>query len=205
MLLSRFIGFLIIAFGFLAQASIRFGEHVMAYVRSQKALRQTRSASHTAAPTQTAPSMQAIVPHSVPMASPITQELPMLRLPAIANAAQPTQAKAQEPELELESDPELFEPDDLDWAGSLSHAAVASQHLANVLTMVRAGWLAIEHDRLQDASPALDAMEAFQSRTAIALAPILEQMTEAQHEEFFADFGADFPPELQGVELDALT
>ena len=196
MLLSRFIGFLIIAFGFLAQASIRFGEQIMAHVRSQKALRQSPSASYTAAPTQTAPSMQAIVPHITAIASPpITQEVPIVRPLATVTAFQAMRAQTPEPE------PEQFEPDDLDWAGSLSHAAVASQHLANLLAMVRAGWLAIEHDRLQDASPALDAMEAFQSRTAIALAPILEQMTEAQHAEFFADFDADFPPELLGVEL----
>lgn len=199
MILNRFFGFLIIAFGFLTNVSIRFGEHVMAYAKSQKALRQSPSANHTVAPIQTAPSMQAIVPHSAPLASPITQETPLVRPLATTTTAQAM--RAQTPE----SEPEAFEPDDLDWAGSLSHAAVASQHLANVLAMVRAGWLAIEHDRLQDASPALDAMEAFQSRTAIALAPILEQMTEAQHAEFFADFGADFPPELQGVELDALT
>jgi hypothetical protein len=200
MLLSRFIGFLIIAFGFLAQASIRFGEHITAYVRNQKALRQSPPASYTAAPTQTAPSMQAIVPHITAIASPpITQEVPIVRPLATLTAFQPMRAQTPEPE------PEQFEPDDLDWAGSLSHAAVASQHLANVLAMVRAGWLAIEHDRLQDASPALDAMEAFQSRTAIALAPILEQMTEAQYAEFFADFDADFPPELQGVEIDAPT
>ena len=199
MILNRFFGFLIIAFGFLTNVSIRFGEHLMAYAKSQKAFRQSPSASHTVAPIQTAASMQAIVPHSPPMASPITQEMPLVRPLATTTMAQAMAAQTPEPE------PELFEPDDLDWAGSLSHAAVASQHLANVLAMVRAGWLAIEHDRLQDASPALDAMEAFQSRTAIALAPILEQMTEAQHAEFFADFGADFPPELQGVELDALT
>jgi hypothetical protein len=190
MILNRFFGFLIIAFGFLTNVSIRFGEHVMAYAKSQKALRQSLSSSHAVVPTQTAPSMQAIAPHSAP----ITQEMPLVRPLLTTTASQARAAQTPEPE------PELFEPDDLEWAGSLSHAAVASQHLANVLAMVRAGWLAIEHDRLQDASPVLDAMEAFQSRTAIALAPILEQMSEAQHAEFFADFGADFPAELQGIE-----
>lgn len=202
MILNRLFGFFIVVFGILGHLSIRFGERTMAFIRTQNALRhrQTANQPSAVAPSQTAPSMRAIVPRSLPMATPaiqlvaqpITQEIPISQPPPVA--PKPLQALAVEPELEQ------FEPDDLDWAGSLSHAAVASQHLANILSMVRAGWIVVELQHLQDASPALDAMEAFQSRTAMALAPLLEQMTEAQHAEFFSDFGADFPTELQGIE-----
>jgi hypothetical protein len=91
-------------------------------------------------------------------------------------------------------------PDELDWAGSLSHAAVASLHLGQVLAMVRAGWLIPDESRLADVSAALDAMEAFQDRTASAIAPVLDAMTDEQRAEFFEDFGADFPPELPGLD-----
>ena len=195
MILNRIFGLFIIAFGFIGHLSIRFGERAMAFISMQKADWHNRPANQASivAPAQAAPSMLAIVPRSMPMVSPITLETPMFQPPSASNQAKPATSVP---------DAEQVEMDDLDWAGSLSHAAVASQHLSNLLAMVRAGWIVVEHERLKDVSPALDAIEVFQNRTALALAPLLEQMTEAQHAEFFSDFDADFPPnlDLEGIE-----
>ena len=145
-----------------------------------------------------APSVPAALVPSAPAAfaaMPVSQ-VPIVLPTEISPRPEPT-TPITKPIDEQQSD---SSPDDLDWAGSLSHAAVAATHLSNVLAMVRAGWIVVAHERLQDASPALDAIEAFQTRTVLALAPCLEQMTEAQHAEFFSDFGADFPTHLQGIE-----
>lgn len=90
--------------------------------------------------------------------------------------------------------------DDLDWASSLPHAAVASLHIGSVLALVRAGWLVADELRLAEVSSVLDAMEAFQDRTANAIAPVLDTMTDEQRADFFSDFGADFPPELPDLD-----
>lgn len=97
------------------------------------------------------------------------------------------------------------EPNELDWAGSLSHAAVASLHLGNVLDLVRAGWLIPDDAHVADVGAALDAMEAFQDRTATAVAPLLDTMTDDQRAEFFADFGDDFPRDLPDLDTQGHT
>ncbi len=109
-------------------------------------------------------------------------------------------AVAPAPEIEVE-----HEPDELDWAGSLSHAAVASLHLGNILDLVRAGWLIPDDTHVADVGAALDAMEAFQDRTAAAVAPLLDAMTNDQRAEFFADFGDDFPRDLPNLDIQGHT
>ena len=111
-------------------------------------------------------------------------------------------ASASRPAVHEHDDVAVAE-DELDWAGSLSHAVVAGTHLAQALAMVRAGWLVPDESHLADVLIALDAMEAFQERTECAIAPLLGAMTEAQQAEFFGDFGSDFPPELPGLEVTA--
>ena len=141
------------------------------------------------------------VPASMPAPAAFAAAMPAGRVSSELPPGENAQSKASQPVTEtIKEQQSDTRTDDLDWAGSLSHAAVASQHLSNVLAMVRAGWIILQQERVQDASPAFDAIEAFQIRTALALAPFLEQMTEAQHEEFFSDFDADFPTNLQGIE-----
>lgn len=106
-----------------------------------------------------------------------------------------------EPEHQGEED-DLRQEDDLDWAGSLAHAAAASLHIGNVLAMVRAGWLIPDAEQLAGITAALDAMEAFHARTDMAVAPVLAAMDEGQQADFFGDFDADLPidlPELDGA------
>ncbi|MBD8526224.1 hypothetical protein [Pseudomarimonas arenosa] len=86
--------------------------------------------------------------------------------------------------------------DELDWAGSLSHAAVASSHLGSVVEMIHAGWLVSDESRVLEVAAELEAIQAFQERTDIALAPFLQAMTEQQQVDFFGDFQADFPPDF---------
>lgn len=105
-------------------------------------------------------------------------------------------AVAPAPEIEVE-----HEPDELDWAGSLSHAAVASLHLGNILDLVRAGWLIPDDTHVAD----VGAAEAFQDRTAAAVAPLLDAMTNDQRAEFFADFGDDFPRDLPNLDIQGHT
>jgi len=96
-----------------------------------------------------------------------------------------------------QADNELeHEPDELDWAGSLSHAGLTALHLDNVLSMVQTGWLMPHPDRTADVVPVLAALESFHARTCTALAPVLDQMTDDERAEFFGDDGADFPPQL---------
>ncbi len=90
--------------------------------------------------------------------------------------------------------------DDLDWAGSLAHAAASSAHIGNILAMVRAGWLIPDAEQLADITAALDAMEAFHARTDSVIAPVLAAMDEDQQADFFGDFDADLPADL--TELD---
>ncbi|MDL1869079.1 hypothetical protein FBQ98_06585 [Gammaproteobacteria bacterium PRO6] len=99
-------------------------------------------------------------------------------------------------------DGDLRQEDDLDWAGSLAHAAAASLHIGNILAMVRAGWLIPDAEQLADITAALDAMEAFHTRTDSVIAPVLAAMDEDQQADFFGDFDADLPadlPELDGA------
>lgn len=96
---------------------------------------------------------------------------------------------------QADNEPE-HEPDELDWAGSLSHAGLTALHLDNVLSMVQNGWLMPGPDRAAAVAPALAALEAFHARTCTAIAPMLDQMTDEQRAEFFADDGPDFPPQL---------
>ncbi len=112
----------------------------------------------------------------------------------------PTVAPAPLPASTIE-----HEPDERDWAGSLSHAAVASLHLGNVLDLVRAGWLIPDDTHVADVGAALDAMEAFQDRTTAAVAPLLDAMTDDQRAEFFADFGDDFPHDLPNLDIQGHT
>lgn len=92
--------------------------------------------------------------------------------------------------------------DDLDWAGSLAHAAASSAHIGNILAMIRAGWLIPDAEQLAGVSIALHALDAFHARTDTAIAPVLAAMDEDQLVDFFDDFDADLPPELP--ELDGV-
>ncbi len=68
--------------------------------------------------------------------------------------------------------------------------------------MVRAGWLIPDAEQLADITAALDAMEAFHTRTDSVIAPVLAAMDEDQQADFFGDFDADLPadlPELDGA------
>lgn len=100
------------------------------------------------------------------------------------------------------NDGDLRQEDDLDWAGSLAHAAAASLHIGNILAMVRAGWLIPDAEQLAGITAALDAMETFHARTDSVIAPVLAAMDEDQQADFFGDFDADLPtdlPELDGA------
>lgn len=100
-------------------------------------------------------------------------------------------------ELEHQGDDgDLRQEDDLDWAGSLAHAAASSAHIGNILAMIRAGWLIPDAEQLAGVSIALDAMDAFHARTDNAIAPLLASMDEDQLVDFFDDFDADLPPDL---------
>lgn len=85
--------------------------------------------------------------------------------------------------------------DELDWAGSLNHAAVSSLHLGNALAMVRAGWLVPDENHWDDVIAALAAMDSFQARTDDVIGRVLSTMTEQQHVDFFEGFGDGFPTE----------
>lgn len=176
--------------GILGGLSIRAGERI-------KAWQQSRGQ----APTQ-CQSMRAAA--GVPAAGAVVAPLPVVQPAAIAAVTAPmaaapppvaTISPAATPPVSVESEP-ASPPDELDWAGSLNHAAVAGLHLEHVLAMVRAGWLVSEGDHLDDVCAAFDAMEAFLDRTNSAIAPVLAAMTDEQRAEFFADFGGDFPPDL---------
>ncbi len=90
--------------------------------------------------------------------------------------------------------------DDLDWAGSLSHAMVSSLHLAQVLDLVRQGWLVPLAAKQNDVGGCLDVIAAFEERTACAISPIILAMTDAQRTEFFEGFEDLLPPELPELE-----
>ena len=138
------------------------------------------------------PAAAAIRPVPTPPTAPTTP-VP-IRPPTVAPVPLPASAIEGE-----------HEPDELDWAGSLSHAAVASLHLGNVLDLVRAGWLIPDEAHVADVGAALDAMEAFQDRTTAAVAPLLDAMTDDQRAEFFADFGDDFPHDLPNLDIQGHT
>lgn len=91
-------------------------------------------------------------------------------------------------------------PDELDWAGSLSHAAVAAMHVSNVLTLVRLGGLVAGEAHKAHLDAVMASLEAFQIRTEVAIAPLLEAMTVEQQAAFFDDFGEDFPSDLRALE-----
>ena len=99
-------------------------------------------------------------------------------------------------ELEHQGEDNERQKDDLDWAGSLAHAAASSAHIGNILAMIRAGWLIPDAEQLAGVSIALDAMDAFHARTDSAIAPLLAAMDEDQLVNFFDDFDADLPPDL---------
>lgn len=103
---------------------------------------------------------------------------------------------------ERQSEDNERQEDDLDWAGSLAHAAASSAHIGNILAMIRAGWLIPDAEQLARVSIALDAMDAFHARTDSAIAPVLAAMDEDQLVDFFDDFDADLPPDLP--ELDSV-
>ena len=176
--------------GILGGLSIRAGERI-------KAWQQSRGQ----APTQ-CQSMRAAA--GVPAAGAVVAPLPVVQPAAIAAVTAPmaaapppvaTISPAATPPVSVESEP-ASPPDELDWVGSLNHAAVAGLHLEHVLAMVSAGGLVSEGDHRDDVCAAFDAMEAFLDRTNSAIAPVLAAMTDEQRAEFFADFGGDFPPDL---------
>ena len=142
------------------------------------------------------PAAAAVQPAPAPAPTPPTA--PATPAPITPPAVAPAPPPASEIEVE-------HEPDELDWAGSLSHAAVASLHLGNILDLVRAGWLIPDDTHVADVGAALDAMEAFQDRTAAAVAPLLDAMTNDQRAEFFADFGDDFPRDLPDLDTQGHT
>lgn len=150
------------------------------------------------------PLAPSVVQHEEPMSAPAPDSsaqnafAPPPHNPASASTGFEAGSGSAQPEHSEEGDQR--QEDDLDWAGSLPHAAVASLHIGSVLTLIRAGWLVADELRLAEVSSLLDAMEAFQDRTANAIAPVLDAMTDEQHADFFSDFGADFPPELPGLD-----
>ncbi|MCI1728235.1 MAG: hypothetical protein LKM32_02135 [Chiayiivirga sp.] len=186
--------FIVMAIRVLAQLSayvgawsIRLGEHLKAW-QQQRPL-----------PTNSTPNGAAGVPANVLATSAALAQVAVS--PPIAPAAAPpvsSPAISTTPK-SVASEAEAL-PDELDWAGSLNHAAVASLHLSQVLAMVRAGWLVSERDHLDEVCAAFDAMEAFRDRTVSAIAPVVAAMTDEQRAEFFADFGAGLPPELPDLE-----
>ena len=93
-----------------------------------------------------------------------------------------------------------LEFDELDWAGSLPHAAVSSLHLEQVVAMVRAGWLIPSREHATEVSKTLHIMAKFQDRTAVAIAPLLSTLSEEQSAEFFDDFMDVLPLELPQLE-----
>lgn len=178
----------IVAMGALGNLAIRAGERIKAWQQSRMVV------APTAAPPAANSAVGGASPNAIPARQSITvADAPRASTPAAAPAPAPTRPQPLPVQAE-----QL--PDELDWAGSLPHAAVASAHLGHVLALVRSGWLVPDESRLADVSAALDAMEAFQNRTASVIAPVLHAMTDDQRVEFFGDFDADFPPELPDLE-----
>lgn len=177
-----------------ANMAIRIAEHFKAWLSSRVPAQNRTSA------TQPIPSVGGVRAETLTAGG---SSRPIGRPPAAAPVPSPDSPIAPDSPIEsspvtptMESVDEQRPLDELDWAGSLSHAAVAGLHLHQVLAMVRAGWLVPDESRMAEVATALDAMEAFQDRTNSAIAPLLEVMSGDQNAEFFADFESDFPPEL---------
>lgn len=169
--------------------SIRLGEWVKAWQQHRPLPINSTSKGATGVPAtvlaSVAPTPLAHMDAPTSIATPATSPLVS---PAISIALQ---AVSNEPEAPS---------NELDWAGSLNHAAVAGLHLSNALAMVRAGWLIPNEAYSANVSAALDTMEIFMDRTMAAVAPVLAVMSDDQRAGFFADFGADFPPDLPNLE-----
>jgi hypothetical protein len=176
--------------GLVSALSIRLGERLKSGL-PKVAQPLPRGLARSAAEGLAARGVPAIQPGAAPPASSAHQAASSNSLVAVDEHAllqrEVTQAQPHE-------------PDELDWAGSINHAVVASLHMRQVLAMVRAGWLVADEARLAEVGATLDALEAFQDRTEAAVAPLLSAMTEAQRIEFFEDFWAEFPIEHRELE-----
>lgn len=180
--------------GFLGAWSIRLGERAKVWQQQHRPTNGPAIKGAAGVPASAA--IPAHRPASMPTAKhasmPTVVTQPPAPSPTIATAPTP-------PPISGEGQPEQ-PPDELDWAGSLNHAAVASLHLGGVLAMVRAGWLVPDETHLADVGAALDAMEAFHVRTDDVIARVLATLPPEQQAEFFDGFGEGFPPELPGLE-----
>jgi len=138
-------------------------------------------------PTAPAPAAAAVVAPVSPTA--VSEPLPVAA-PAPAPAAP---AAVATPAI----DPDLApgEPDDLDWAGSLNHAAAAAALLGEVLDALESGGLAIQPEHSATITPLAERLAAFQERTDGALGPLLGQMSEMELQDFMADFAAYTNPD----------
>lgn len=176
--------------------SIRLGERI-------KVWQQQHRTAASGPPIKGAAGVPAVAarPAHRPISMPAAKHAGMPEVVAQTAAASPAIATTTPPPPPFAGDvPPDRQPDELDWAGSLNHAAVASLHLGGVLAMVRAGWLVPDETHLADVSAALDAMEAFHVRTDDVIARVLATLPPEQQAEFFDGFGEGFPPELPGLE-----
>lgn len=83
---------------------------------------------------------------------------------------------------------ELDEPDELDWAGSLNHAHAAATLLGEVLDQLEAGCIIVPTEHQARFMGLVERMAAFEDRTNVILAPLVETMSQAELQEFLTDF-----------------
>lgn len=137
-------------------------------------------------PTAPAPAAAAVVAPVSPTA--VSEPLPVAA-PAPAPAAP---AAVATPAI----DPDLApgEPDDLDWAGSLNHAAAAAALIGDVLDQLEAGRFVIPTEHEAQLLPLAERLAAFEDRTRSTLAPLIDGMNELEQQDFMADFAVYFDP-----------
>jgi hypothetical protein len=198
--------------GFIQLLSMRLGEALMQRICS-KGKSRTASSNAQSAPTQNA--MSANQALASLRNTPQTERRGVYKL---ADVEEKLRAQGLEPDAVLaqirapavqpqdaaidQAVPEAEAPfeDDLDWAGSLSHAMVANMHFSQLLAMVRQGWLVPNVTRHSEVYQGLEVLSAFEERTTFALAPWVSAMNDAQQTQFFEGFEELLPPELEGLE-----
>ena len=164
-----------------------FSEKVMGMVK-----KATKQADNATTVVRTPAGVRAPVPAQVqPSPPPATDRQPLVtEVPASVRMAQTAAPAPAEPEPEPAG-----EPDELDWAGSLNHAAAAAALLGEVLDALESGGLAIQPEHAATITPLAERLAAFQERTDGALGPLLGQMSEIELQDFMADFAAYTNPD----------
>lgn len=175
---------------------ILFSERFMAAVR-----KATGKPASSAPVVKTPTGVPAGVPaHVTPPTAPAAAAVVAPVSPTAVSEPLPVAAPAPAPAAAVATpaiDPDLApgEPDDLDWAGSLNHAAAAAALIGDVLDQLEAGRFVIPTEHEAQLLPLAERLAAFEDRTRSTLAPLIDGMNELEQQDFMADFAVYFDPD----------